>query len=331
MQRTVSIIGGGIIGLMSAWRLVQAGWGVTLYERGHCGSGATGAGLGGLVPFSHTKKHQLAVAQRRSLAAYPTCMAELAAASGLPTGYAVCERVQIYATPQQRAQAEREELSPEQHFLSDEEVHALVPHVGATPYGGLLCRTTAKVQPPLVVAALVAACRGAGVEIHENTPVDNLEKLTTNAVVVTAGAWSTPLVPSHSVKPVKGQAVLLQLDKPLFTQMIRRKEVYMIPEADGTVRIGSTAEPDAGFDVTPTPEARDKLWAEAVELIPALANAKLLKHWAGLRPQGAESWPLVTQVNARTFVAAGHHKIGLCLAPVVAEEVVAKLGLAFCK
>ncbi len=67
---------------------------------------------------------------------------------------------------------------------------------------------------------------------------------------------------------------------------------YAIPRKDGHILVGSTLE-YAGFDKTPTDEALASLQASAVALLPALADAEVVGHWAGLRPGSPEGIPYI--------------------------------------
>ena len=59
---------------------------------------------------------------------------------------------------------------------------------------------------------------------------------------------------------------------------------YLVPRADGRVLIGSTEEPEAGFEKGNTAEGVAELLAFATRLVPGLASAELERCWSGLRP-----------------------------------------------
>ena len=89
-------------------------------------------------------------------------------------------------------------------MLSPEQVAAFEPAVMTDVLAGLLCRVTASVRNPRLLAALLASCRASGVEVREEWPVDDLlvegtrvlgvvsrgERMATGRVVLCAGAWS---------------------------------------------------------------------------------------------------------------------------------------------
>jgi len=94
--------------------------------------------------------------------------------------------------------------------------------------------------------------------------------------------------------------------------------VYVVPRSDGRIVIGSTLE-DAGFDKRVDPGTIQRLHQAAADLIPELGEARMLETWAGLRPGTPDALPLLgaTEVD-NYFIAAGHYRDGILLAPVTA-------------
>jgi glycine oxidase len=72
-----------------------------------------------------------------------------------------------------------------------------------------------------------------------------------------------------------------------------------------------------GFDKTPTEEALASLKASAVGLLPALADAEVVGHWAGLRPGSPHGIPFIGPVPGHDglWLNCGHFRNGLVLAP----------------
>jgi len=139
-------------------------------------------------------------------------------------------------------------------------------------------------------------------------------------VVLAAGAWSGELLGTLGlglpVEPVKGQMILYKCASDFLSSMVLAKGRYAIPRRDGHILIGSTLEHE-GFDKTPTDTALESLKASAVELIPALADAEVVGHWAGLRPGSPEGIPFIGRVPGFNglWLNCGHYRNGLVLAP----------------
>src|SRR6266567_2174439 len=100
-------------------------------------------------------------------------------------------------------------------------------------------------------------------------------------------------------------------------------DVYLIPRSDGRMLIGTTVE-EAGFDKQTVPETILKLRHAAVDLVPRLADARILEEWAGLRPGTPDGLPILGATpTPGYFVATGHFRDGIMLAPVTAEVMTA--------
>jgi glycine oxidase len=83
--------------------------------------------------------------------------------------------------------------------------------------------------------------------------------------------------------------------------------------------IGATVE-DVGFDKRTVPETIQKLNRAAIDLVPDLAEARFLEAWAGLRPGTPDKLPILgaTAIDGY-FVATGHFRDGILLAPITAK------------
>ena len=193
----------------------------------------------------------------------------------------------------------------------------------------------ANVRNPRLVKSLTAALLALpNVTIHEQCEVsgfvrdgDRILGVSTAAgdiladqVVLAAGAWSGELLKTLGldlpVEPVKGQMILYKCASDFLSSMVLAKGRYAIPRRDGHILVGSTLEHE-GFDKAPTDAALESLKASAIELIPALADAQVVGHWAGLRPGSPEGIPYIGPMTgfAGLWLNCGHYRNGLVLAP----------------
>jgi glycine/D-amino acid oxidase-like deaminating enzyme len=95
---------------------------------------------------------------------------------------------------------------------------------------------------------------------------------------------------------------------------------------EGTVMIGATQE-ETGFDVSTTSEAAAELSRKTLRLVPALANATLVRQWAGLRVMTPDSYPIYAQSQAYpgAFVTLCHSGVTLAAlhATIIADAIAA--------
>ncbi len=310
---------------MAAFFLARAGATVTVYEQASIGSGATGASMGVLIPYGYSRNHERAQQQRTSLDIWAQLGGQLGAQSSLLT-YTKYPRLQLLYTPGQQAQATADAAASggRQYIIPPAKLAEICPAAAASPYGALVCTATAQVHPRQVLGGLAQLCRQHGVTIHEQTPVTQLDDILADSRLLTMGAYTNHLWPAAQVRPYKGQAMMLAAPHVTLPYMLRNREGYILAR-DGCIWVGSTNEPESGFDNTPTAGGQAQLWQIATSLCPALAGAEVIEHWAGLRPFAPANSPLFQQLDARTWLAVGHGKIGLCLAPLVAQQVTAAL------
>jgi glycine oxidase len=358
----VIVVGAGIMGLASAWRLAAGGATVHLFEARSAGGGATGASLGALWPASPLLHSPLQEFHRASLWQFSTFLDALSAEGDLPIPFRRLGRIEILPTEKARARAAEEAAFANEHWprfrdplpamevLSPDQLHRLQPGVVSRD-AALLCRTTAQVRIPPLVAALTGACRRRGVVFHEATPVclhfgdtpasippalpsaKPLGEKDADAFLLTAGIHTPQLAPDAPlhlsdrapVRPVKGQGLALALPPDFRLDFILKSgPTYLVPwEAE--LLVGSTTEPDAGDDLTPTPAAREQLLAAAIALVPALRHARVLRHWAGLRPQNPRKshTPFMGPVPGYPHIhlCTAHYKTGIGMAPLASSLV----------
>jgi glycine oxidase len=311
-----AIVGGGILGLATAWRAQQRGLRVCVLERGEPGAGATHAAAGVLAP-----DEELGALAARSADLWPTFADELREATGIDVGYTRCGSLLLAFD---RADATEE-------WLDGDACLALEPGISPDCVGGLLVAGDAQVDPRRVVQALVRVLGGVlrpHSDVVELNP-DALEladgsRIGAERIVLAAGAWSARrLARRLPVRPVKGQTLRLRGPLPA-TRIIRHEHVYVVPRASGETVVGATTE-EAGYDTAVTEEATAELLLGARRAVPAVAELDLVEAAASLRPGTPDDGPLIGEWEG-LLVAGGHYRNGILLAPITAEAITALLA-----
>lgn len=330
------VVGGGVIGLLSTYLLASAGQEVVLLEAGEAGREASWAG-GGIVSPLYPWRYSPAVTALAhwSQDYYPQLGQTLLRQTGIDP--------EVYATglywldlqDEDEALAWAERQGRALYPVPMEQVRAAVPALGDGFSRAVFMPGVANVRNPRLLAALREALqRMPNVRVVEHSPVEALiqegrrivgvrtaeGEWRGEQVVMAAGAWSAellaPLGIELPVKPMKGQMILYKCAKDFLPSMVLAKRRYAIPRRDGHILVGSTLE-DVGFDKAPTEDALGSLKATAVELLPALADAEVVKHWAGLRPGSPDGVPYIGAVSDfdGLWLNCGHFRNGLVLAP----------------
>ena len=335
------VVGGGLIGMLTARELAGAGASVSLLERGEAGRESSWAGGGILSPLYPWRYADPVTALARwSQARYEALARALAEESGIdpewtPSGMLVLDTDEREAAFRWATywQASLEDLDAAG-------VHGCEPVLRAGIDGGLWLPRVAQVRNPRVVKALKAALLGQGVSIREHTDVrgfviregrvtgvdTDAGRLEAGSVVLAGGAWSGQLLGRPPLKlevaPVRGQMILFRGPPGLVRRIVLHRERYLIPRRDGRVLAGSTLE-HVGFDKSTTDQALAELRAVAVELVPALADCEVEAHWAGLRPGSPAGVPYIGEHPGirGLFVNTGHFRNGVVLGPASAHLV----------
>ncbi len=356
----VAVIGGGVIGLASAWALSRAGVHVEIFEKGRLSRGATWAAGGMLAAHIEEEGANpafLALAQSAQ-SQWPRYALDLRAATGVDVGLrgtgtllALFDQKDLGSWRQVVAGSGR---GDHLKIIDAQALRDRLPGVSQDGVAGVWSRRDGVVDPRSLGDALCKAVRDAGVVVHEDTPVLAVEAASGRVsgivtpkgqqpfdqVVLAAGAWSGRIggLPFEvPVRPVKGQMACVHWDNgPLPAHVIWGPGVYIIPRHNAGQRddqrllIGATVE-EAGFDPRLTAGGMATILQAASRVLPAIADCGLMEMWAGFRPCTPDHLPLLGTL-ARAggpeglTIATGHHRNGILLAPV-SGDVVADLVL----
>jgi len=333
MAKKVLVVGGGIVGCLTALALSDRGCQVTLVERNMVAAQTSGesswAGAGilfPLLPWMYKEAvNKLAMA---GAAMYPQLCERLLTKTGIDPQY-LASGMQL--------------LPPydENFAISWCKTNAIPIRQNAT---GLFLPNVAQLRPPNLLQALRQLLIQNNVTLLENTQLvplknsDYIDSWQTNtgpvlkadAYVVTSGAWSFELLKETAVnltiKPMRGQILLYDatnmpaIDKP--NCIIYQDGFYLVPRRDGLILAGSTLE-DVGFNTETTETMRQQLIIKAENILPSLKHASVIKHWSGLRPGTPDNLPTIAAHPSikNLFLNTGHFRYGLTMAPASAERI----------
>ncbi|MEM6441388.1 MAG: FAD-dependent oxidoreductase [Pseudomonadota bacterium] len=335
----VLVVGAGAFGLWTARACAARGMRVAVADAARIGSGrgaASATPIGALAPHRPAPWTPMKALQLRALEDMPARLAALEADTGRTTGYARPGRRTplMDAAARDRAEAGLPEAAA--RWLGRRqwiEETARAPALVDPPFGWLRDDLSARLDPPATLTALRSALETAGATLLDGRRLTALDpprvlfaetEVQASAIILATGAAAFDLIPDApfpTLRPEHGQAARLALSLPPGTPLIQAPGLWIVPHADGTVAVGATSERDRQ-DLT-TDAALDETLARAATFVPALANAKILQRWAGLRPRLATRKPLIGPVPRRPglYIAAGGFKIGLALAPLLGEAL----------
>lgn len=334
----VLIVGGGIIGCGIALALAEEKLSVTIIERGEPGREASWAAAGMLAPSSeHHEAAALAELARASAGLYSAWAQKLAENTSQDVGYRTEGTLQLAFTEEERRTlaalpaAVGEKLTPE-------EARRREPALSEKIAAAVFLPDDVQVDNRRLLEALVEACRGAGVNFRPGTEVSDIliqagralgvrtgdgSWLEAGRTINAAGCWAGQLSAAAArlapTRPVRGQVLLLQSAQPLLRHVVRSCRAYVVPRADGRLLVGSTME-EAGFDKSVTPEGLRRLTAGLRALLADSTPLRFVGAWAGLRPGSPDGLPILGATDVENYyVASGHFRNGILLAPVTAR------------
>ncbi|MBS9405653.1 glycine oxidase ThiO [Halomonas sp. TRM85114] len=340
------VIGGGVIGLMTTLQLADAGYSVTLLERGECGREASWAG-GGIVSPLYPWRYSEPISRLSTWSEgfYPELSLRLLEETGIDPEYRQRGLLYLRVDDEANAMAWARKVGKPLERVDADFVYAKEPNIAPGVTDALWMPTLGSLRNPRLVRALYKRLGSmAKVSIHEGCEVtgfrcqgQHIEAVETasgevsgDQVIVCGGAWAAGLLERVGVRlpvrPVKGQMILFKAPPSRVRRVVLMDGRYVIPRADGRVLAGSTLE-ETGFDKSLSHEARESLWESAVKIIPTLAECEVEHHWAGLRPGSPDGVPFIGSVPGvdNLHVNAGHYRNGLVLAPASTRLLVDQL------
>ncbi|MGW2338703.1 glycine oxidase ThiO [Streptomyces sp. NPDC001685] len=349
----VLVVGGGIIGLVTAWRAAQRGFATAVVDPEPGGGAAqVAAGMLAAVTELHYGEQTLLGLTLDSARRYPDFAAELADLTGDALGYRRCGTLAVALDADDRAHlrelhALQTRSGLDSEWLTGRECRRLEPMLAPGVRGGLRVDGDHQIDPRRLTGALLEACERAGVTFHRawaerlDVTADRATGVTTtdgtalraDRVVLAAGSLSGRLagVPDDvrpPVRPVKGQVLRLTVPRGLapflsrtVRAMVRGSQVYLVPRESGELVVGATSE-EQGWDTTVTAGGVYELLRDAHELVPGITELPLTETRAGLRPASPDNAPLLgpTALDG-LLLATGHHRNGVLLAPVTGDAL----------
>jgi glycine/D-amino acid oxidase-like deaminating enzyme len=341
----IIVIGGGLVGGAIAWGAASAGASTALIDEGDIAFRAARGNFGlvwvqskgaGMPPYAHWT--------RRSADLWPRLAGALQETTG--TDVALHQPGGLVFCLSQSEFADRAALVARMHnesgdagtrMLDRNEVRAMVPGLGDAVVGAAFCPRDGHANPLQLMRALHSGmvsksgtyfpgCTVTAIEpgSHAFTVRCGGEHFTAAKLVIAAGLGSRALARmvglDMPVSPLRGQI--------LVTERLRRLLDYpthiMRQTQEGSMMLGDSQE-DVGFDTSTSTKVIGEIAARNVRVLPALADARIIRIWGALRVMSPDGFPIYDQSTRYpgAFAATCHSGVtlagahALALAPAI--------------
>ncbi len=343
------VIGGGLVGGAIACGLAEQGLATLLLDEGDIAHRASRGNFGLVwVQSKGLGAPHYQRWSRLSAEAWPALAADLAARTGIDTGFEqpgglhLCLSETEFAERAARMERMREEagnLGFDYRMLTRDEVAERLPGIGPgvvgasyTPYDGhagalmllrglhaALCAAGGTYRPNATVGAIDAAPGDFRVAAGDAT-------FRAPRLVLAAGLGNAALAPlvglAAPLRPERGQILVTERTR----RLLPMPTVNVRQTAEGSLLIGESKE-DGGFDTqTQRPSVLGGMARRAVQAFPWIAELNVVRAWAALRVMSADGLPIYDQSRRfpGAFLANCHSGVTLAaahrglLAPMIA-------------
>ena len=345
MSKSSIVVGGGIIGLLSAYRLAQAGFSVDLFDP-QLAKGATFAAAGMLAPGGEIVSGEQAQysVQLKSTPAWQLLSSELESLCG--------EKIQIHQVgtlllgwdiADKRLVQQHLELATEfkasASTVDRDSNSKMFNYISPRINEGILLQDDAWVDPDQVITALLPALEKLQVNlrsewVEEVVPSSHGVEVRTSSGSHQAScgiiATGSSILPSgiittgeNSIRPVRGMTVRMQgfdrSTQPMVRAYVRGRKIYLVSRPGGYNVIGASSD-ESGNAVVEAGELQ-RLLRDALEIFPALETAEIVETRIGLRPASPNHEPFFEEIKTPNWAwSSGHYRHGITLAPLASEQ-----------
>ena len=342
----VTIIGGGIAGLTTAYFLAQKGLSITVIEKDSIGSHASGFAYGGLSPLGEAGDAEsilpLFEVAKLGMTLHTQLSSELYDATGIDTHHRFRPALDISFTEDESSELKNQIIwrnidGYSVEWLDKKSALEIVPNLSEEVIGGLYTQGVADLEPYRFMLSLTQACENIGVNIKhgeitnlkfQNSKIEAV--ITKDAiipcqnVVLAMGPWmqhvSQWINRRIPITPLKGQILKLDSKEVELRCSVGWNGNYACTKPDGLIWAGTTEE-KSGFDDSTNIEGRNTIISSLTKMVSGLENAALIQHTACLRPLPEDGKIIIGPIPEKEglFIATGAGRKGILLGPAMGK------------
>lgn len=343
----INIVGGGIVGTLSAFLLSKSGHEVFIFDPDSPGSHASGFAFGEMSALEGSGvPNPLLDFTLSSFYAHQSLIPDIENTSGIPTNYQANHKLNLAFTDEQEHRLKKELewqekiVDFEASWVSGKQLFEVEPLLNRECLGATFIKNQSSVEPYKLSLSAATAAEKVGSIIINRKVVDLIfsgnectgvktegAEHYADVTLLTMGPWSQLasewIGMDVPIKPLKGQILRLEAPGININTSIFHLSNYVGLKPDGLIWAGTTEE-DVGFDENPTASARDQIMLDLLTMVPSLDQAKLVHHTACLRPLCVDSMPIVDQVPGigNLFISTGAGRKGILWSAAMSQGIV---------
>lgn len=328
----LAIIGGGVIGTVTAYTLAKAGFRVMVIERKDIGAGTSSSAAAAALLQTKTSAQKLSLANQ-SLNLLDDLHNQLEKKFEYAhTGSLLAANTDNELQLVHDMNINLKSLGLDVEYLDGKQARQYMPVLGENVIGASYSPHDAQINPLELVSACAQAARLNGAILATFTELLGIEtsgdrvvaihtsagRVLTDTVINAAGVWAPQVAHmaniSLPVSPLKGELLITERMPPqMYGTLIAAKYllskaraeentsdqaakrsvgITLVQVAHGNFVVGSTRDPES-FDKCSTYAGIRELVHQLIELTPSLANVHLLRAYAGLRPLTPDGSPII--------------------------------------
>ncbi|SFA69710.1 MULTISPECIES: FAD-binding oxidoreductase [unclassified Bacillus (in: firmicutes)] len=345
----ITIIGGGIVGLMSAYFLQKCGFQITVLEKKSFGAAASGRNGGGVLSLGR-ELNEIPFARLAT-----EIWSELDR-EGIDTKYTASGHVMVARNPieEQMLLAAQDlylESGLDVKAVNPDELKRMAPDLHPNLKMGLFSHSDGQSYPFTTSTSLKSYLKENGAKLIDHCNVVGFH--TKNGSIVTvstdqgnfesdvfllcAGPWTTEMCDSLGesvlIKPRRSQILVTEiLSKRRIHPFVTGNSLYLRQTHAGNVLFGGGGPWEiSGFDVSNTNYALELLSSRLLELFPSFKNKQLIRAFAGTVEITEDHLPYFGGLTKfdNAFISAGYNGHGYGMSAVMGKIMAQNLCYYF--
>ena len=347
-RHEIAIIGGGIVGVSTAYFLAKQGLGSTIFDPLECASRASGLAYGGLNPVSgFGVPGPMWEIGEYSFFLHSQIASELQSLASKNCGFRNRDTLTVVFSLKEldalktRADWINSNTEFDARILDGHDVLELESRASPLISGALLVQNTTETiaQDLCRTLAFASKChqvRKSVVALKPNThevviTAEDETQHRANTVVCAIGPWVGELFNSIAIQqaifPLKGQILRLKANGAEIRFSIGWEGNYCTTKGDGLVWAGTTEEM-AGFDETTNQNGRKSILQNLTRVLPSLDVVRVVRQTACLRPMTIDGLLALGRLNEspNIILATGAGRKGILYGPAMGKVVADLIG-----